>query len=288
MHYIQPNSEIVLGLFFDFFGVDQRMKNIMKFSIGVVALAVSLAVNATPTLQVYMPGAAAVDGSVGGLTDDDTWLKSTAQGTVFDLQLMGNYGNNITMIKDAIVVFTTSQSGSFGVTVAPNGGANYDLTGIVSSYDDDTAFEMAIGASLNNHSPYGGAAANVQIYTIALNALLANLGAFANSAVIPNCDASSAGTASCTVGNPNQRGEVKTLGISFSGVDWVHIDLVARVTNKQGTTSWDINPGSHDSTWTKTSGGGAPPASVPEPGVLLLMGAGLLGLVAARRKSAPA
>lgn len=262
------------------------MKNVMNFSVGVAALAVSLVVNATPTRQVYMPGATAVDGSVGGLTDADTWKRSTAQGTVFDLQLMGNYGNNITMIEDAIVVFTTSQSGSFGVTVAPSGGANYNLSGIVSSYANNTAFETAIGASLNNHSPYGGAAADVQTYTIALDALLANLGTFANSAGIPNCNASSAGTTTCAAGNPNQRGEVKTLGISFSGVDWVHIDLVARVTNKQGTTSWGINPGSHDSSWVKTSGGGTPPASVPEPGVLLLMGAGLLGLAVARRKSA--
>lgn len=265
------------------------MKNVMKFSVAVAALTVSLSANATPTLQVYMPGATAVDGSVGGLTDGDTWLKSTAQGTVFDLQLMGNYGNNITMIEDAIVVFTTSQSGSFGVTVAPGGGgANYNLTGIVSSYDDDAAFEAAIGANFNAHSPYGGAAANVQIYTIALDTLLADLGTFARNAVIPDCNASSAGATTCAAGNgnPNQRGEVKTFGISFSGVDWVHIDLVARVTGKQGT-SWDINPGSHDSTWVKTSGGGTPPASVPEPGVLLLMGAGLLGLAAARRKSAP-
>ena len=260
------------------------MKNVMKFSVGVAALAASLAANATPTLQVYMPGATAVDGSVGGLEDNDTWRKSTAQGSVFDLQLMGYYGSNVTMIEDAIVVFTTSQSGSFGVTVAPSGGANYNLTGIVSSYDDDAAFEAAIGASFNAHSPYGGAAANVQIYTIALDALLANLGTFAKNTVIPDCNASSAGTTTCAAGNPNQLGEVKTLGISFSGVDWVHIDLVARVTNKQGT-SWGINPGSHDSSWVKTAGGGTPPESIPEPGVLLLMGVGLLGLAAARRKS---
>lgn len=78
------------------------------------------------------------------------------------------------------------------------------------------------------------------------------------------------------------KGEIKTLTISVTGLDWVHFDVMAletdaftrhrrRVTQTSYDTDLENNPGSKDVTWKR-------PATVPEPSTLFLLGSGLIGL----------
>lgn len=81
-------------------------------------------------------------------------------------------------------------------------------------------------------------------------------------------------------------GQIKTLTLAgFSSLAWIHFDVLALETNTQGqtniVTAIENNPGSHDVTW---KNGGVPPQQIPEPDVLLLLGAGLMGLGLMRRR----
>ena len=76
---------------------------------------------------------------------------------------------------------------------------------------------------------------------------------------------------------PNARGESKELTVTGLNLGWAHFHLVALVTKEQGQSweaTWDMSPGSHDTTWTEAS----------EPGSLALLSAELLGLGLLRRK----
>jgi len=85
-------------------------------------------------------------------------------------------------------------------------------------------------------------------------------------------------------------GEIKTLtlaGAALTDLAWIHFDVLALETSSQGrkkiVTTIENNPGSKDVTW-KKPGIVVQPEEIPEPGVLFLMGAGLLGLGMARRR----
>lgn len=133
----------------------------------------------------------------------------------------------------------------------------------------------------------------VDVYGIPLNRLVAGLGDFDRlsyksgsspyfdaslnrSYYLKDCNADTAGATGCTnITQSGLLGETKTIGFKTENADFVHVDFVAKLTEKSGgtsTRSWTINPGSHDST-----------ISVAEPGSLALVGGGLSFLLLRRR-----
>lgn len=270
-----------------------------KFSIAIATLACvfSASAHALPTLQAHL-----VDSTAGDRSgDQDTWFNTSYGPGVQRLELIASYGVNskITNISDGYLVLTVAPHDAD--SAAPNFRFFYEyLSGILAEianvrdyrYEDEAAFEDALGTRFKNHAPYGMPSSQVDVYGIPLNMILAGLGDFndlsyesASSGFSPSihrdyhlkdCNADTPGTTGCEiVTQAGLLGETKTIGFSTENANFVHVDFVAKVTESSGKTttdSWEINPASHDST-----------ISVPEPGSLALLATGMLLLTAGRR-----
>ncbi len=123
--------------------------------------------------------------------------------------------------------------------------------------------------------------------------LFFDLGNFAKLQAVP--DFCESGELGCDSSSGTGTGQIKPVIFTLSGYDWVHFDVMALVTyandnnGKKYTklvtsldTNLDKNPGSHDVTWHDNGGGGG--QDVPEPGTILLLGSGLVGVALYGRK----
>lgn len=238
--------------------------------------------SALPTFQAYVNGAGS--GTNGG--DEDTWFHA---GSSFDLAIVAAYGpkdlsaSSVTLLlsvpKGEQGTFTITSaadeapilvSTAGGVTAAPlNPATNADrnlLTNVAGLDGYGTKDFLPAGANFNSHYPFQDGVSDF---------LLFDLSAFDKGETGLNNYNAETGVITL---DAQAVGEQKDYSVSFTGFSQVHIDVYGLITTENGTqlrTTWDINPGSHDST--------AHGHVVPAPGAFLLASTGL-GLVAAWRR----
>jgi hypothetical protein len=247
----------------------------LRASIAVMTLSLASTAYAIPTLQIGAPAADSSEGiyanyqkSTTNPTEDDTAI--TSGNTLYvagvygpnTLLLGGQYspgGDDWSDFKKSPYPINFDGHGAILLAAVPQGtGSSLTINGALPFFSSSTLD----GFFPNNHDPLKDNIADFLFYDI---------GNFANtSKAVPNF-ADETGAAD---------GEIKTPTIAgATGLNWIHFDVLALETTQNGKTiktSLANNPGSHDVTW--KNGGGGIPQQVPEPGMLVLFGTGLLGL----------
>jgi hypothetical protein len=234
--------------------------------LAILALSMSSAAYAVPVLQVGAPAGAGDTGfyadyhpSLTNPTETDTAL--TSGNTIFVagvyqnqnvLNLGGKFGSGEDWSQRGYpAIFDTH--GAVLLVSIPQGESLTALT-INGSSPFYTSLTLS-GLFPNDHDPLKDNIADFLFFDI---------GDFANNSNAVPDFASETGAAD---------GEIKTLTLgNYSGYSWLHFDVLALETNKQGTMVV-FNPGSHDVTW--KPGPPTPPQPAPEPGILWLLGSGL-------------
>lgn len=214
---------------------------------------------ATPTLQTYVAGATA--GSLG--LDQDTWFTTN---NPFNLTVVGAMGEKDISLTNVHLLFSVKQGETGTIKVDGNLVTESYLTtqAIINSLSPEDSKNGPV--NFNNHYPFQDNVSDFFVYDI---------GAFLKSVSVHNYDADKDTTNLAQ----NAFGEERIFSIAFTGFSMLHVDAYGLLASEQGSsvaTSWDINPGSHDTTINP----------VPEPGTIVLLGAGLLGLGLYGRKRA--
>jgi len=258
------------------------MMKMLKISSGlllVISLLFSQPVLAVPTLQTYIVGGTA--GTLG--PDEDTWFTGTSP---FSLIVAGAYGPNTKSLTEVTLLLSVPQGQTGTITIAggdvgatllttrreidgtglynPETNADIDLLTNAAGIDGYTSKNfLPAGTKDNNHYPFKEGVSYFLIYGI---------GDFHNNGTIHNYNAENGSI------TPEGNGEEKTFTVSVGGFTWAHFDAYGYETNQLGNknfvSTWEINPGSHDSTYI-----------IPAPGAILLGGIGvaLVGWLRRRR-----
>jgi len=224
-----------------------------------ISLLMSQSASGQPTFQVYSPDAIFA-GDYG--PDQDTWFVID---NPFELWAIGAYHTNTYALTDVRLIVSVPDGGTGTISITGLPGSNpADPTAdplFIGSYTDMSFFPS--GANFNSHYPLQDGVSDFLIY---------DLDPFTNVGDAIWDYNADGGSITLT----NTTGQVKEYSVAVSGYTWVHFDMYGleiRGIDQKWKTSWDISPGSHDTTW------------IPAPGAILLagIGVGLVGWLRRRR-----
>ena len=252
------------------FGGSMKILKLQGVLLLAILLLFSQPVLAVPTLQTYIGGATA--GNFG--PDEQSWLITDS---TFNLVVVGAYRANTQSLTEVTLALSVPQGetgtisiggGDIGATLLtdkppvpnvdsffnPNADADIALlTDVAGNTGYSTKNFLPAGVNFNNHYPFQESVSDFLIYGI---------GDFYKLGDVHNYNADDGSITA------EGKGQEKTFSVEITGFSWVHFDAYGYETDQRGkkfVSTWEINPGSHDSTYL-----------IPAPGAILL---GSIGVV---------